>query len=402
MNDFDEQEFLKSRLAQGEELEPCVFPELYTLSAAFIYQFTPVAKSPTSPEIVIIPNITSDSHSLIGMLASWNSLWEAAQFRKEAISARQLKSELPELASWIKKLPKANIYLFPETKLMYEVYAPLYHVLPKSILDRYNLPALKRPIWPNNGTRWWYDKILPSDFIHRLSKAFAMHIWRYIDGGSSINAFSPSEPLRLLSHNLDYWMPAAIMTIERFWREFERIEPESPKQRRLLDRAQKLNDPDVLIERPRKGGTLWMGEEEANYITEQIVETADQHGNLRALIDAVRSNRVVEDFSSCWSFAREDFERKLYSKRSKTRVSFVELKDTLPVHSRYSEYTDNLLWEDFTAVLDPRERHIVVCLRNGTTKLGDIASMLGYANHSPISKALVRIRKKAKEFLDAS
>jgi hypothetical protein len=100
------------------------------------------------------------------------------------------------------------------------------------------------------------------------------------------------------------------------------------------------------------------------------------------------------------SNAREDFERKLYSKRSKVRVSFVELKDTLPVHGPASEYTDDLLWEDFAALLDRKERHVVVCLRSGTTKLGDIASELGYSNHSPVSKALARIRKKAERFLN--
>jgi hypothetical protein len=143
-----------------------------------------------------------------------------------------------------------------------------------------------------------------------------------------------------------------------------------------------------------------MGEEEADLVTEEIVNAADKNGQLRAIVDAVRSNRVVDDFSSCWSFAREDFERKLYSKRSKVRVSFVELTDTLPVHSPFSQYTDDLLWEDFSTLLDQKERHVVVCLRSGVTKLGDIASTLGYANHSPISKTLSRIRRKAARFLN--
>jgi hypothetical protein len=108
---------------------------------------------------------------------------------------------------------------------------------------------------------------------------------------------------------------------------------------------------------------------------------------------------LVSQVNEILRYAREDFERKLYSKRSKVRVSFVELKDTLPVHGPASEYTDNLLWEDFTASLDRKERHVVVCLRSGTTKLGDIATELGYANHTPISKALARIRKKAARFL---
>lgn len=47
------------------------------------------------------------------------------------------------------------------------------------------------------------------------------------------------------------------------------------------------------------------------------------------------------------------------------------------------------------ALLDERERQVVVLLRSGVTKVGDVARTLGYKNHSPISKRLVQIRKKA-------
>jgi hypothetical protein len=50
-------------------------------------------------------------------------------------------------------------------------------------------------------------------------------------------------------------------------------------------------------------------------------------------------------------------------------------------------------------VLDLKERRVVVCLRHGITRLGDIARELGYANHSPISKTLARIRAKAARYL---
>ncbi len=108
---------------------------------------------------------------------------------------------------------------------------------------------------------------------------------------------------------------------------------------------------------------------------------------------------MEEDFSSRWSFAREDFERKLYQKRSKVRVHFVELDDTIPVHGPESEVHENLLWQNLMAVLDPKERRVVVCLRSGITRMGEIGKRLGYANHSPVSKALARIRKKAQKLL---
>jgi hypothetical protein len=59
------------------------------------------------------------------------------------------------------------------------------------------------------------------------------------------------------------------------------------------------------------GGTLWIGEDEASQVTAEIVNAADRNGQLRGLIDAIKSNRVVDDFSPRWSYAREDFERKL-------------------------------------------------------------------------------------------
>jgi hypothetical protein len=46
------------------------------------------------------------------------------------------------------------------------------------------------------------------------------------------------------------------------------------------------------------------------------------------------------------------------------------------------------------SVLDTREWRVVVCLRGGTTRAVDVARQLGYANHSPVSKALGCIRRE--------
>lgn len=144
-----------------------------------------------------------------------------------------------------------------------------------------------------------------------------------------------------------------------------------------------------------------MGEAEAWDATKAIVQRADDRGRLRAIIDTIRSNRVEEDFPSCLSRAREDFERRLYHKRAKVKISFLELDETIPVHGPETEIHEHLLWQDFLAFLDTKEKAIVVLLRNGETKLKDISQKLGYANHSPVSKALRRIRDKARKFLQS-
>jgi hypothetical protein len=55
MNNVMDREIIESHLAKGEELRPDQLAELATLSDAFLYQFTPIAKSPAPPEVVFIP-----------------------------------------------------------------------------------------------------------------------------------------------------------------------------------------------------------------------------------------------------------------------------------------------------------------------------------------------------------
>ena len=91
---IDEQTIIESHLATGEDLDPYQFPQLSALSPAFFYQFVPVAKAPELPEIVFVPTELASRHELVGVLASWNYLWEAAQYRKQAFGDRKLRTEV--------------------------------------------------------------------------------------------------------------------------------------------------------------------------------------------------------------------------------------------------------------------------------------------------------------------
>lgn len=95
---------------------------------------------------------------------------------------------------------------------------------------------------------------------------------------------------------------------------------------------------------PRKGGYVWAGEEDAADAVAQTVEAADHHGRLRDILDAVRSNRSEEDFSEKWTHAREDFERRLYRKRSKVKVRFIELTDNIPVQGPETAWPPATSW----------------------------------------------------------
>ena len=93
-------------------------------------------------------------------------------------------------------------------------------------------------------------------------------------------------------------------------------------------------------------------------------------------------------------------ERKLNHRRAKTKVSFIELPDTIPVQAAYTDVEDSMVFGDFMAMLDAKDRQIVVLLWSGVTGLSEIAGVLGYKNHSPVSKRLERIRAKAQRFFD--
>ena len=150
------------------------------------------------------------------------------------------------------------------------------------------------------------------------------------------------------------------------------------------------------------GGPIWLGVDEAAEKVGETVSAADATGRLRGIMDAVKSNRVQDDFSPRWSFAREDFERKLYSKRSKVSVKFVELTDTIPVQGPESEVLGRIVTNDFLAILNARNKEIVVLLNSGVTSRTEIAQILGYANHSAVSKRLDRIRQQAVDFFGLS
>lgn len=82
------------------------------------------------------------------------------------------------------------------------------------------------------------------------------------------------------------------------------------------------------------------------------------------------------------------------------KVTFVEVPDTTPVQGPESEVVGNLITNDFMALLDPRNQQIVVLLNSGFTSKTEIADILGYANHSAVSKRLAKIRVAAERFFD--
>lgn len=373
-----------------EQATPEEHPALRNISAGMIYGGVIRPLEPQLPDYVAI-DMGHRSLELVGQVGMWNMLWEAAQFRRRFFK----DDDLPEPIARIADMGDINAILVPRTQSHYFEYAPLYHLLPKSTLDRFGLPLLRRGQWPFMADHGNLDRFLAADFGERLAKAWAATVWPHLNSGSRIWAFSGDDPIRLLAHNLDFWVPPVTTVVQETLRTFPEVDKGKPVGPVPLESGGFLEG--AVTGNPRMGGPIWMGEDDAAEKVAETVEAADETGQLRGILEAVRSHRVADDFSSRWSNAREDFERKLYRKRNKVQVRFVELTDIIPVQGPESEVVGKLVTSDFLALLDSKQREIVILLSSGYRQ-HEIAEHLGYANHSPISKKLAQIRRQAEHF----
>jgi hypothetical protein len=377
----------------ADDADSETYPRLTNMSAAFIYKAIARPIVPEPIEYVAVPT-NHRSVDLTVAISKWNLAWEAGQFRRRFFDP----DELPEPLAKLAELGDRNIQFVPKTRSKYFEYATLLHLLPASTLERYGLPLFRAGQWPFLADISRPDQHVSPQFGEQLSRAWAATIWPHLSTGSRLNAFSADDPIRLLSHNLDFWVPAVTKVIQNRLADFPLVNDNIEEGPVPLAEGGYLDG--AVAGSPRKGGDVWVGELEAAEVVRDTLEAADRTGNLRAILDAVRSNRVEEDFSNKWSNAREDFERKLYRKRAKIAVKFVELTDTIPVQGASSDFDGALVTNEFLAILDERNRQIVILLNSGFTKATEIAEALGYANHSAVSKRLEKIRAAAERFFD--
>jgi hypothetical protein len=380
-----------------EMASPEWYPRLRNMSAAFMFRAVIRPETPVRPEYVTIPMRADDRDATLTKqlaVSKWNMLWEAAQYRRRFFTDDECPPEMLKIIDQ----GDINVVFVPRTRTRYFEYAPLFHLLPRRTLERFGLPLYRGGQWPFLSDVWSPDLYLPADFERRLSQAWAATVWRHLVPGSPLIGFTNDDPIRLLAHDLDFWIPPVTEVMEAEMSTWPEVDNDVEPQPAPLDDGSVLHG--TTAANPRMGGELWTGEEAAAEFVRDTVEAADHTGRLRAILDAVRSHRVEDDFSNHWTYAREDFERKLYRKRSKVKVRFVELTDTIPVQGPETEIVDRLVFNDFLALLDPREREVVVLLRSGTTNLTEIADIMGYRNHSPISKRLKHIRDAAARFFE--
>jgi len=315
---------------------------------------------------------SEDRLKLACAIFDWNMQWEGGPCR--AIDLDELPPELGFLRKregeeTPTSAPSDIVLVATSPDDVYHRWAPLYHLLPRATLQKFGLPIIRRGIWPGRAFTFGKDRIRPA-LQSVLERAFAYHVWGMGFGSrkSPPSAFSRHEPIKMIAHDLNFWLPHMEVLLRQY-NDVERV-PLDPGD----DLPATLEiDSEMRFELPRKGMEVWTGEAEAANVTRDLIEMADARGQLRGLLDAIRCNRVAEDFSPIWSRDREDFERKLYGRRKRARVSFVEIGDSIPVHNADAELHDGMLYRSLMATVNVKDREVVVCLHKGLTRVKEIA-----------------------------
>jgi hypothetical protein len=192
------------------------YPRLRNVSVGFMFKRLARALKPALPEYVTLPleRRGSFSDGYMFAVAKWNLLWESAQFRRRYFDEDELPPEVGEIAD----RGDVNVAFVPRTATRYYEYAPLYHLLSRSQAQRHGLPLISTGIWPYVASYSHPDRYLPTDFGARLSRAWASAVWRHLSPGSPLSAFTRSDPIRLLAHNLDFWVPPVTAVMEEILR----------------------------------------------------------------------------------------------------------------------------------------------------------------------------------------
>lgn len=390
--------------------DPQGYPSLHVASPGLVFGTMPLPVPGKAGALEVIflrsPRRRTETLSYHAEMFEWNVLWESAHLRAELFDYWKQR-DFP-VSDWLLTYIDRNIHFVPDNPLNpSETFQPLYSMLPAPLLAQVGLPATGRGLWP--ACQDIYGD-MPRGAQARFERALSLHLWPRLMRGKAYHAFSERDPIHILTHSPMFWMPHALhVCFERAsW--YERDAGEwTDEQRHKVEEANAHPtsiELGVAYKATRHGGPLWVGEAEAAEATDEMIELADSGGRLRSLIDAVLSNRAHDDFSPYWTHEREDFERAMYHKRARISVAFVELPEQEAIHSAFTELVespehdvvDRLMFNDFLTLLDEQNRSIVICMRRGLTTASEISRALGYANHSPVTKRLHKIRAAARRF----
>ena len=274
--------------------------------------------------------------------------------------------------------------VFEHRRRMFEGmhYLPLVYLIPDEIAEKRGFADFPRdPYVAATEDKWWetYDS---KHFQMNLMDTISWMMWQHLGIRGGIENYSIRNPISIMVYDLGMWV----------W---------------LL--TELGIDLDSLAGLPHGEEIPFLTMEESAELCNGLANAFWNHPDLkmRQVHEIVNEHRSHDDYSSRPSHAKMDFHRQYYHTRSKTKVEpiikgFDEDGEEETVYAPYtqSEFAevDFRIWFDgFLKGLTGKDRKIIKLLEHGYTQ-EEIGKMLGYANHSGVTKRIKFIRKVFEKF----
>lgn len=382
---------------------------MYVVSKAHIDQLDIVQKDRWSHgpiEFVFLPSQEEPSTEVLWHAYRWNT-WFRACTARPGDSLDVLAGIWPSIS----KDGNPNKFIVPSIGEYTELHAMLASVVPASELARFGIKEKRKANFWLLPLGFDEDTPSPAAYARGSTRAFTRYLWPRLVRRSGVRMpdFSPRSSLRILADDSRYWMNrlyrVAIARAEGF-EEAEQLDDDWQPLEALEKRAH-AEMPHVdwsLFEfrRPLRGGYTWWpdDQEECDAVIDEMISGHAVMDSIAPIVDTLLSHGTHDDFSDTYSWIKDRFERSFYHRRAKLKVSLVETTDDAPCWNADAtpDGYNAVLFRDLLAMLDLKERHLVIGLRHGESVSG-LARAQGLRSHASLSRRLNVLRARLRKAL---
>ena len=275
-----------------------------------------------------------------------------------------------------------HIYEMRRQALKDFVYLPLFYMIPDEIAIKRKLADFPRDPFIAATDDKWREVYNSKLFQVTMLDTWGWMMWQCLGIRGGVDNYSKNDPFVIMTFSLPMWA--------------------------YLLAEQGINT-NFLAAQPHGTEIQFLTMEMAAHNCDQIAKRFWNHPDLKMkeVWEIVKTHRSHRDYSGMPSHVKMDFHRQYYHTRAKTKVepiigNYGENGEEEVIYAPYtpSEYEDveTRIWFDgFLERLNEKDRKIAALLEEGYTQK-EIGEILGYANHSGVTKRINFIRKAFNEF----
>ena len=263
-------------------------------------------------------------------------------------------------------------------------YLPLFYLIPEEIAIKRKLADFPRD--PNIVVmdEYWRSVYFSKHFQVMLLDTWGWMMWQSLGIRGGVDNYSKNDPFVQMTFSLPMWA----------W---------------LI--AEMGIHTDMLSSHAYGTEIPFPPMEHVIHNCDQIARRFWNHPvlKMREVWEVVKNHRDHKDYSNQMSHVKMDFHRQYYHTRAKTKTvpiigAYGEDGEEEVIHApytqnEYAEVETKLWFQGFLDLLNEKDRQIVSLLEQGYTQ-EEIGQMLGYSNHSGVTKRIKHIRKIFVKFRD--